>query len=65
MRRQYLPFSIKDITFRNMIHGMCLILLFITLCSVSFMHSQQKRKKMEQITQKSQEVMHAWVSDKG
>lgn len=65
MRRQYLPFSIKDITFRNMIQGMCLILLFITLCNVSFMHSQQKREKMEQITQKSQEVMHAWISDKG
>lgn len=64
MRPDHCPFSLKNITFLNMILGMCLSLLFITLCSVSFMHSQQTWDRMEQVTQKSQETLQSWLTDR-
>lgn len=64
MKRNQNPLSPKTVTFRHLIYCMCLILIVITLCSVSFMHSQQKRDRTEQVSEKSLETIQTWVAQR-
>lgn len=64
MKQNHKPLSEKTVTFRRLIYCMCLILIVITLCSVSFMHTQQKRDRTEQISKKSLETIQTWVAER-
>lgn len=64
MKRNRNQLAPKTVTFRHLIYSMCLILILITLCSVSFMHTQQKRDRKEQISKKSLETIQTWVAER-